>query len=108
MPRTPEHRPSLDSLGFYLAKDKAHAFKKRIYVEFSVGEWYNVVYQDPKKPGKKFSVVAKVDRIETTADGTGVFTFRNLDGMRGRLAEADIISAVFRPPRKREENPWIF
>lgn len=100
MSRTPEHRPSLDALGFYLSDGKS-------YLEFSLNGWYNVVYRN-KKMAKNFSVVAKVDKIETASDGTGIFTFRNLDGMRGRIAAVDIVSAVFRPPRKKEENPWVF
>lgn len=100
MPRTPEHRPSLDALGFYLSDGKS-------YLELSLNSWYNVVHRN-KKVGRNFSVVAKVDNIETAPDGTGIFTFRNLDGMRGRLAATDIVSAVFRPPRKKEENPWVF
>lgn len=100
MPRTPEHRPSLDSLGFYLSDGKS-------YLEFSLNGWYDVVHID-KRTGRRFSVVAKVDKIETAIDGTGIFTFRNLDGIRGRLSATDIVSAVFRPPRKKDENPWVF
>jgi hypothetical protein len=100
MPGKPEQRPHLDSLGFYLPDRKN-------YVELLVNGWYNVVYRD-KKLSKNFTVVAKVVDIQTAEDGTGIFTFRNLDGMHGRIVAANIISAVFRPPRPKEENPWTF